>query len=465
MRILKPMLTKAALATAISAVFAGIACAGSEMNGPMAFDPIAGSAYAPELTTDPATLTEAPWKLPEGYRQIIVSDETDLDIYPSFACTNFPKADWPDMNTANETQKHAGRYLYRTHEVRPFLMASDCGATTPDAIAAYKTTGGGALSVVDLETGATKIVAQREDWEALDGIVWTPWHTILFAEETLKQEIPDPDYPAAKAGLLYEISLAKGDPATAAGPAVARPMVGSLSHEGIEIDAEGNVYVIDENRKGAIYKFVPENYGDLSSGQLYALKADNAAKTGPATWVALDMALAQTDAFAAATAVGATTYCRPEDLERIGDMLYAALTCENVADPASTSGAGAVLSITLDGAPQVNYFVAPGVNVAFENKAAGITGFKGPDNLANGPDGRLWIVEDNVPSDIWVAEPDQDGDGKSDGVHLFASLKDDGAEGTGIYFGKDPHTLLVNVQHSATGNDKTVAITNRKLSD
>lgn len=456
------MLQKTAFATAICAVFSGIACAGSTMNGPMAFDPIAGSAYTPELTTDIGTLTTAPWKLPEGYQQIIVSDETDLDIYPSFACTSFPTADWPDMSTVNETQKHAGRYLYRTHEVRPFLMAPGCGATTPAAIAAYKATGGGALSVVDLETGATKIVAQRTDWEALDGIVWTPWHTILFAEETLAQEIPDPDYPAAKAGLLYEIALTKGDPTTAAGPAVARPMVGSLSHEGIEIDAEGNVYIIDENRKGSIYKFVPENYGDLSSGQLYVLKADSASKTGPATWVALDMDLAQTDAFAAATAAEATTYCRPEDLERIGDVLYAALTCENVADPTSTSGAGAVLSITLDGSPKVNYFVGHGINVVAENKGAGITGFKSPDNLASGPDGRLWIVEDNVPSDIWVAEPDNDGDGTSDGVHLFASLKDDGAEGTGIYFGKDPQTLFVNIQHSVTGNDKTMAITKRK---
>jgi hypothetical protein len=32
-------------------------------------------------------------------------------------------------------------------------------------------------------------------------------------------------------------------------------------------------------------------------------------------------------------------------------------------------------------------------------------------------------------------------------VELFASLKDAGAEGTGIYFGKDPRTLYVNVQH------------------
>ena len=44
---------------------------------------------------------------------------------------------------------------------------------------------------------------------------------------------------------------------------------------------------------------------------------------------------------------------------------------------------------------------------------------------------------------------------------LFASLKDKPAEGTGIYFGKDPQTLFVNVQHSGTGNDKTMVITKR----
>ena len=51
-------------------------------------------------------------------------------------------------------------------------------------------------------------------------------------------------------------------------------MLGSVSHEGIEVDDAGNVYVIDEYSSGAIYKFVPETYGDLSSGQLYALKVD-----------------------------------------------------------------------------------------------------------------------------------------------------------------------------------------------
>src|SRR4030065_512702 len=135
----------------------------------------------------------------------------------------------------------------------------------------------------------------------------------------------------------------------------------------------------------------------------------------------------------------------------MGDKLYVAATSE-----------ARVLSISLGGKPTVNNFVKAGLTVPVETRTAGITGFRSPDNLANGPDGKLWIVEDNVPSDIWVALPDKDGDGASDGVYLFATLKDNGAEGTGIYFGKDPRTLFVNVQHSATGNDKTMAITNRE---
>ena len=279
---------------------------------------------------------------------------------------------------------------------------------------------------------------------------------MLFAEETGSAMFTDPDHPSAIRGLLYEMKLDKKDPTRAEWVKV-RPMLGSVSHEGIEFDSEGNVYVIDENGPGAIFKFVPKRYGDLSDGQLYALKLDDATntdRTGPAEWVALDMNLAQIDARAAATNVGATGYGRPEDLERIGDKMYVAITSE-----------ARVLSISLGSKPVVHNFVKAGVNVPVENRAAGITGFRNPDNLANGPDGKLWIVEDNVPSDIWVALPDNDGDGASDGVYLFASLKDGGAEGTGIYFGKNPSQLYVNVQHSATGNDKTMAISRERGHD
>jgi hypothetical protein len=435
------------LVLTLLAAFAAQAHAGSVVDGPMAFKPIAGSAYG--MQADPGIAT-APWVIPEGYVQAIVSDETDLDLYVG--------NDWNDMNTVNETGAHAGRYLYRTHEVRGGALGDDRNSRRVDGGS------GGALSVVDLKTGVVKEVIGRADWEALDGIVWTPWQTLLFAEEAGTSARPDPDAPSATAGLVYELELEKHDP-TKATRVTVRPLLGALAHEGIETDAAGNVYVIDEDRRGSIYKFVPARPGDLSRGRLYALKVKDGARTGAAEWVALDMAQVPIRANVAARAAGATEYCRPEDLERLGSTLYVALTCEDVDNPANTSGRGAVMAVELGDKPVVSYVVAAGKNAPIEDRTAGITGFKGADNLASGPDGKLWIVEDNAYSDIWVYDPrskDANGDGYRDGVHLFASLKENAAEGSGIHFGKDPHTLYVNVQHSATGNDKTMAITQRK---
>ncbi|WP_340121155.1 alkaline phosphatase PhoX [Methylobacter svalbardensis] len=438
--------TKTLLSLAISAIIPTLAIADSEIQGPMAFDSISGSAYGQQNATD---LNTTPWIIPEGYSQSIISDENDLNIYVG--------TDWNDMNTVNETQKHAGRYLYRTHEVRGGAIGNDGNSLRVDG------NSGGAVSVVDLKTGEAKEVVGRDDWEAIDGIVWTPWHTILFSEEVIDSQRPDPDAPLAESGLVYELKLKAGDPTTMESVTVL-PKLGSLSHEGLEIDVEGNVYVIDEDKKGSIYKFMPTTYGDLSGGQLYALKV-NSGKTGAAEWIALDMNQAQISARVAATAVGATPFCRPEDLERIGKTLYVALTCEDVDNATNTSGRSAVLAVTLEETPSVKYAVAAGKNAPIENQATGATGFAKVDNLASGPDGKLWMVEDNGFSDIWVYDPaseDANNDGYQDGVHLFASLKDESAEGSGIYFGKDPHTLFVSVQHSGTGNDKTMAITNRK---
>jgi hypothetical protein len=439
--------TKTLLSLAICAITPALAVADSEVQGPMAFDSISSSAYSQQNVTD---LDTAPWVIPEGYTQSIIADENDLNIYVG--------NDWNDMNTVNETQKHAGRYLYRTHEVRGGAIGNDGNSLRVDGYS------GGAVSVVDLKTGEAKEVIGRDDWEALDGIVWTPWHTILFAEETITSQRPDPQAPQATSGLVYELKLKDGDP-TSMESVTVLPKLGSLAHEGLEIDEEGNVYVIDEDKKGSIYKFVPTTYGDLSDGQLYALKV-NSGKTGAAQWMALDMNQVQISARVAAANVGATQFCRPEDLERITETLYVALTCEDVDNAANTtSGRGAILAVALEETPSVKYVVAGGKNAPIENQATGATGFAKVDNLATSADGKLWMVEDNDFSDIWVYDPaskDANNDGYRDGVHLFASLKDKSAEGTGIYFGKDPHTLFVNVQHSGTGNDKTMAITNRK---
>ena len=382
------------------------------------------------MTGDEEQLNSAPWQLPEGFRQRILSDERDLDIYRG--------SDWTDMQTLNETGADAGRYLYRTHEVRRTNDRQRDGRQ------------GGAVSVVDLEAGTTRLLSTRPDWHAVDGILWTPSGTLRVTEEQKRAGRADPDWPHAVRGLVYEILLDPGDPSRAS-RVVARPLLGSMTHEGIEIDERGNLYVIDEYRQGAIYRFVPDVPGKLDKGRLDALRVSGERPTGPAEWVPVRPDPPGFDARTAARAAGATGYCRPEDIERIGNILYVAITCE--------ASHGAVLSVQLGTeTPLVSWFVKPGENVARESALLRRTGLRHPDNLADGPDGRLWIAEDNVPGDIWVAEPDHDGDGLSDQVTLFASLRDDRAEPSGIYFGHKPLRLFVAIQHSATGNDKTVVI-------
>ena len=160
------------------------------------FKPLDESANAADW--DPA----APWKLPKGFTQAVVSDETNLNIYDG------GRDDWHDMNVVNETGKMAGRFMYRTHELR-------YPANQPE---------GGTVTVVDLETGETRILAQDPGYDALDGIRWTPWGTVLFAEEKT-------------GGRLLEIEL--NDDMMSAAAVIDRPAVGRLAHEGIDLDATG----------------------------------------------------------------------------------------------------------------------------------------------------------------------------------------------------------------------------------
>lgn len=407
------MLRQTLTAAAVGILVLGLAPQADATNSHEDFKPITGSAYD-QLTPD---WTE-PFVIPASCTQELVSDESILDIYPGVD-------DLTDMNTVNETGRHAGRYLYRTHEV---------GSN-------------GSLSVVDLKTGEANILVQDAGYRRLDGLTWTPWGTLLFAEETA-------------GGRLFEAFLDPKDP-TVVTHVDARPELGIMRHEGIGVAPDGSVNVIDELNGGSIYRFVPAHRGDLSDGQLYALKLtdltvaeqawDQATvgdKVGAFTWVALDMNVATTDAKLAADAVNATEFGRPEDVQIIGDVLYVANTSED-----------RVVAIDLR-KKELTSFVQAGANVPVEDSAAKVTGFNSPDNLAKGPDEQLWIVEDNVPSDIWVATRDEGNNGVADGVKLFASLKDPGAEGSGIYFGKDERTLFVNVQHPAKPlADGTWAIT------
>ncbi|MGZ5373930.1 MAG: alkaline phosphatase PhoX [Aeromicrobium sp.] len=394
------MLKQVATGALSLSILFSLAPASHASGGPTDFDPISGSAYG-QASSD----WTVPYVVPKGFTQTMVQDESVLDVYPGVD-------DLHDMNTQNETGRQAGRYLYNPYEV--------------DA--------NGAVAVTDLKTGVAKVIAQRADWNRLDGIRWTPWGTLLVTEE-------------AAGGNVHELFLDPKD-LTKVVRIEERKKLGAQRHEGIDVAKDGSVFVIDELNGGSVYKFVPTHRGDLSDGQLYALKLTGLSdadqnwdestfsdKVGAFDWVALDMDQVTLDADQASDAVDATEFGRPEDVEIIGQTLYVANTSED-----------RVVSINLSKKVLAS-FVQAGVNVPVEDQASGITGLNNPDNLAEGPDGALWIAEDNKFSDIYRAGKDRNRDGSSDSVELFASLKDQGAETTGIYFGKDPKDLFVTVQH------------------
>lgn len=384
------------------------------------FLPISGSAtcVAPPSTIE-GFASYQPFVLPAGFAQSIVA--TELADFRPVAGSG---ADLPDMIALNETGPHAGRYLYRTHEV---------GSN-------------GAVTVTDLQTGVTSLADQQSHYEALDGIVWTPWNTVLFAEERIVASRRDPRVPDAVGGLMYEY-----DPAT--GVSTPRPAFGARSHEGLRFDAQGNLYGISEstqgvNGSGGIYKFVPDHRGDLSSGQLYALKVLDASRTGAAVWVPLDRAASEINSDETAIAAGATGWGRPEDVEiayagatRGGDVMFVTTTSEDL-----------VLRIELDGdAAYVSNYVQEGVNVS---------GLNNPDNLALDQQGNLYIVEDNGPGDIFFVPAGRGTERIASGVVLFASLSDCSGEPTGLFFDRSGKTAWVHVQHAggALRNDLMVAI-------
>lgn len=400
--------------------------------------------------------TAEPWNLPQGWSQKIIAVEDPLGItiedLPDMNQQNLLRIPMPDKLKDAGVQDYfaeAGRLLYTTHEV-----GNEKGI--PNLSTASS------ISVTDLQTGISVKLAEKDHWDRFDGLLWTSWNTLLAAEECTECAVDDPDIMDDKSGFVYEI-----DPIT--GNSVARPALGSLAHEGIAEDKDGNIYVVDEYNFGSIYKFIPDTKGDLSSGTLHVLRlqsGDNdplSPRTGPANWIPLDDIQIQKDARKAALEVNATQYNRPEDIEIISNILYISLTDNTRTLTSDSAPNGVVFASAGEKTPDdrkvigidLNYpylpivfdFVVRGVNVPDEG-AGESPGFSKPDNLAK-IGGDLWIVEDNGPSDIWKATPAKRGE-LAKKVELFASNEDCNAEGTGILWGigKYKDMLFVNVQHA-----------------
>ena len=445
------------------------------------FTPLATSAAC---TPVPSGRASQPFLIPDGYAQQVVSEEGDPG-------SNVNTDNW-DMSTQNEFGEDAGRYVYRTHENRSGQASQ--------------------VSLTDLKTGELEILAERADWEAFDGIVWTPWGTILAAEEVIVAAARDPQAPQAEAGLVYEFFIDEDDPSrldpsreritpgdgtsdTTQDGIRVRPALGAKSHEGLRFDKRGNLYGIAESRgrttagqSGAIFRFVPDRKGDLSSGRLQAFQSPNR-QDGEGRWIDLDRTQAQIDADREAESKGANEYQRPEDVEtgqstgkdrnNGGNTVYVAIT------EGDDEGVLAI-DVSRPERPFAYDYVGKQAGNASEPD------FDAPDNLALDRKGNLVIAEDPpvnpIGADYFVAAPPQGGDDDGDGgkrrqpartVQRFASLMDCAGEPSGPYFALagterfarqnpdpavagvvDGETLFGHRQHAGLGSpiDQLVAI-------
>ncbi|HYF92306.1 MAG TPA: alkaline phosphatase PhoX [Symbiobacteriaceae bacterium] len=238
----------------------------------------------------------------------------------------------------------------------------------------------------------------------------TPWGTILVGEESVD-------------GYVWEIEPLSGS---------ARPVkgLGRYAHETGVVDPHtGEVWSTDDANdpakgRGAIYKFTPDSYGDLSSGKLYALDAANR------RWIPIDNPELAT---AEAKAKGATFYVKPEDAEFGPDGRVYLSISETDQDGLHW---GRVISVHPKSLQVKDFAVGSqdGLNM--------------PDNLAFDSKGRLYIVEDsNFTNQVWVAE-------RSGRIRLFADLVS--GEVSGPWFTPDFKAMILSLQ---TPHHKTVVIT------
>ncbi len=426
------------------------------------FTPLTSSAGPTADEAMPVTLSNP------GFRQRSVADrDTQL-------AAGAPNTGAWDMITVNDTGPHKGRFLFTVFE-----------------------TGQSGVQRHDVQSGKTETIWQSPQpggHVAFDASFWTPWGTHITAEESW---CSDPTgCTESPYGRLFEFR----NPTSA--PAITEPLTPSsndgadfvhrnviprTSHEGIQFDNAGNMYFIDELNGGSLYKFTSAaSWGEVKSGrseyfaagQTFVLRVGDGTTpnaTGSYTWVpitdesgaALSGALTITDPNGVTSvdarnttdlpAFKGTDYQRPEDMQiqtvRGREFLYVTTTTTNE-----------VYRLALQ-SNEISVFANQATSDLATSAAVG-EALTSPDNLSVDADGNIYIVEDRgggVDDDIWLAnDRNRDGDltDSGEGIGRWASNGTVGSEFTGLYF--DPtnkRRAWVNIQHPASGNDRTIEIT------
>jgi hypothetical protein len=335
-----------------------------------------------------------------------------------------------DMITVNETGPHKGRYLFTVFE------------TSQPGVQRH-----------DLVTGETETLwhapATGLGYRSFDATFWTPWGTLITAEENWTTAAAGSNSPY---GRLFELKNPVDAPGIT-GPLTASSNEGAdfvhqniiprVSHEGIQFDKARNMYFIDELDGGNIYKYTSAaSFGDLMSGkqdyfaagQTFVLRVGNgnvANATGSFSWIpitdkagrAWPGALTITDLNGVRSVDGRNTtnlaafkgtdYMRPEDMQMqtISGADYLYFTTTTTHEIYRVDLRGSTISVFAD---RNTIDLVTGLPVG--------NGLTNPDNLAIDHDGNIYIIEDRnggVDDDIWFAKDlNKDGDLTDEGEGL-----------------------------------------------
>jgi secreted PhoX family phosphatase len=259
----------------------------------------------------------------------------------------------------------------------------------------------------------------------------TPWNTYLTNEE-----FPFLNDPDMRSGWVWEI-----DPATGAEKRLTG--MGHFSHEQEAYASDGSWYLTDDRGDARfIYRFVPSNRRDLTTGQLFGLAFNKA--TGTGTWIGpLNPLDPDSDMRARGFQPAVWGFNKAEGI--VGSAESAGVGGNSVTFSESGVGADPGRIWKLDHLGDDGTVRG---HVVVEGDFARLGR---PDNLRYTDAGDLFIMEDHSTSDfnrgatgnvnqVWVLPRHQEG---AENLILFAATPD---EPTGPWFSFDNQLMYLSIQ-------------------
>lgn len=349
--------------------------------------------------------------------------------------------------------------LVRNHEI------PDPGARLSPSGSFYDSSGRGGVTTVEIDPVTGQVVS---DFVSLSGTVrncaggTTPWGSWISCEETSV---------GPKAGFARGHGYCFEVPASGNGPAPAQPLraMGRFLHEAIAVDpATGIVYLTEDRLEAGLYRFVPDQRGNLAAGgrlQMLVVTGRpnfdtrNGQVRGaslPVEWVSIDdpdPSNVEDDPSAVyrqGKARGGAIFTRLEGaIYQAGSIVFTATIGGN-------AGLGQIWRLKQRNArPRA---VTRGTNrsgetltLLFESSSPAI--LEAPDNLCAGPQGSLVLCEDAPSGNQYLRVLTQGGEIFDLALNVARGFET--SEFAGSTFSPDGRTLFVNIFQPGL----TVAIT------